>query len=1203
MATPTATPTPSHTPHSSPSIPQAFTQRRTSIRQPARPSTAPYLTHAPILGATPLSQLRPRSSQQLRKSTSSIHPVHPMQPITPPFPTPNPNQQQGESFPLSPISPQPISRWRASLAHLRAAISNPAPEDPGLYSSADSLPSRWEDADDALFLSALTHNGVGAGLPGQREADALAEAERGGGEEGEGCPYTGRWRGKVYQSSTDSVDEIVVDGFLSRPHPRPHAHALPQSQSESSEPEPLFYPPSLREPPSRAPPNSFPALVWYILGLGGGVGWCRRRVWPAVGRFFDLSFWSDAQEESYRRDWWYTSKQLAFTASLFYILNTILAISLIPRPLNLYNKITYFGIAPLVTVPITMMVLFNAPRFRWRHNWQIVYQPVLCMATWCWAWFSIWDMWACGYYQTVDHPMCGNKDFLSTFYFATALPVLALFALGQHRLYASLGAIAYFVLMCVLILPDRSSWVRNVLNFIVFQAFLIYVHYMREQAERRIFILREQLKAQFKVTEKAQDLERRASDSKKRFVSYIFHEVRVPLNTALLAVQNLAPDVLSWRGKDDIEFGALEGSLNMMSKVLNDVLDFNRMDSGRFESTSSPFCFHNVIRTMLIPLELAAQARGLSVTTQLDTAIDSEANRAAAAECESGADALPVQGEGWVLGDEMRLRQLVTNLTSNACKFTPSGGRVCVRTTLIKRWEGPCASEDGKPRNSSASELSDPGGESGSDQSPCRWRGRPAGRDSIVVRIEVEDTGVGIRPRDIMANQLFSPYVQTEIGRYQGGKGTGLGLALVRHIVKLSGGRLGVRSKVGKGSTFWVELALGVGKEAVAPVTERQRLVSEDLPLAPSASGFEEEVPPPLLMNGTGGTGTMFTAMSNVGGMRIPLPQTGVIDARAVEGATPSTQASTGSKGYLDTPLSDDSAMKTILEHDGMVELTSRRLAPAPVPASSPTGTVRSDPSPNLAETLSTQSFAPLLPPVPPEETTAKYSPNRGVLAAALLPTPRDSPTDVPATNPVRAPAPSPAPAVPAEEPLPVLVVDDDNLTRRLMARMLSRMGCTADTAEDGSVALKMLLGETAAARALSSDPFYAGAVIPPLSNGQNQDEPTDEHKYGIVFLDNQMPFYSGVQVVYKLRELGRHTFVVGVTGNALAEDQQEYLDAGVDRVLTKPVMEKDLRAMVTLARSVRKKKRAIPPPAALLTPLPPSKSSATSRSDLTARP
>jgi len=92
----------------------------------------------------------------------------------------------------------------------------------------------------------------------------------------------------------------------------------------------------------------------------------------------------------------------------------------------------------------------------------------------------------------------------------------------------------------------------------------------------------------------------------------------------------------------------------------------------------------------------------------------------------------------------------------------------------------------------------------------------------IVVRIEVSDTGHGI-PRSEMAQgklfcecsfrefvtrcSLFSAaFNQTEQGRQQGGKGTGLGLALVRQIVRLSGGRLGLRSKVGHGSTFWVEL-------------------------------------------------------------------------------------------------------------------------------------------------------------------------------------------------------------------------------------------------------------------------------------------------------------------------------------------------------------------------------------------------------------
>ena len=75
----------------------------------------------------------------------------------------------------------------------------------------------------------------------------------------------------------------------------------------------------------------------------------------------------------------------------------------------------------------------------------------------------------------------------------------------------------------------------------------------------------------------------------------------------------------------------------------------------------------------------------------------------------------------------------------------------------------------------------------------------PQPKEMVVVRFEIKDTGIGIRPAEIAEHRLFSPYVQTDVGRMQGGKGTGLGLSLVRQIVMLSGGRLGVQSKVGQG--------------------------------------------------------------------------------------------------------------------------------------------------------------------------------------------------------------------------------------------------------------------------------------------------------------------------------------------------------------------------------------------------------------------
>lgn len=104
------------------------------------------------------------------------------------------------------------------------------------------------------------------------------------------------------------------------------------------------------------------------------------------------------------------------------------------------------------------------------------------------------------------------------------------------------------------------------------------------------------------------------------------------------------------------------------------------------------------------------------------------------------------------------------------------------------------------------------------------------------------------------------------------------------------------------------------------------------------------------------------------------------------------------------------------------------------------------------------------------------------------------------------------------EPPMIVLVVDDDRLTRTIMSRTLSRLGCHVSTAENGEVALEMIVGRTfRRAQELDEDP-----------------EHDDASRYDVVFLDNQMPIMSGLEVVAKLREMGRQDFVVGVTGKAL---------------------------------------------------------------------
>lgn len=142
---------------------------------------------------------------------------------------------------------------------------------------------------------------------------------------------------------------------------------------------------------------------------------------------------------------------------------------------------------------------------------------------------------------------------------------------------------------------------------------------------------------------------------------------------------------------------------------------------------------------------------------------------------------------------------------SNACKLTPAGGKICVRTKLIL--PDPASSDlvpsavisddddaiTQQNTEPSIAPFSLP--VKNTETSNVRERAMPAPKH-IVVRIEVEDTGVGIRSEDMIENRLFSPYVRTETMGPRGGKGPGLGLAVVKHIVELSGGRFVSGQKV-----------------------------------------------------------------------------------------------------------------------------------------------------------------------------------------------------------------------------------------------------------------------------------------------------------------------------------------------------------------------------------------------------------------------
>ncbi|GAA5830774.1 hypothetical protein JCM11251_001070 [Rhodosporidiobolus azoricus] len=943
------------------------------------------------------------------------------------------------------------------------------------------------------------------------------------------------------------------------------------------------------------------------------VGFARYRIWPIVSRFFSPTYHDAAVEEAFQKEQWYNNKSLHIFGAFYLTLNWILTVALFPRPLTTWNKVQLFGLGPALSVPLVVLAAFDVPR---RQTW--VWQLIVFASIWITGHANPISMYQCGYYSP-GPDTCNGKDFMATLFYVAAAPVVALFAMGLKRILALVYFLSWLVLVAIVILPDRPSYIRNVVNLLIFDAFILFFHYMREMADRRMYTMRAELKISFKAKQRAQINERKMMDAKRRFSSYIFHEVRVPLNTALLAVQNIkgTGNQFDEHSEHAIEFAALQGSLEMMSQVLNDVLDFSRMERGGFSSVSRPFSLHNVMRSIFVPLRLDAAARGLALETSLDTRVDRLALQAAFPD-EVIEDAR--EGEGRVMGDEMRLRQIIGNLVSNACKFTKAGGKVSIKTELIYPLQDyhtpqhlPSAAELVNGVDSSMS--SD---ETEVNYSPRLSAGRlqaleastsPQPKEVAVVRFEITDSGVGIRKADMAENRLFSPYVQTAVGREQGGKGTGLGLSLVRQIVMLSGGRLGVRSKVGVGSTFFIELPFAIGpvtREAGEELSHSHRR-TETLGGVTMAEKEKDGSVSPVSPMTDSSAASDYRFLASLRKRSSDPTLVSIDENQDAQGrprdSSVSTQLSVPTAYRFSPPVSP--ALGS--------EPTSPALyisGPTPPNSASPSqlATSSSPTYPPSSSSSSLRALSPVSPPifndpfplVPPSRPE-----NRSHVSSASAPAEVTIPAHL-TTSPVVSPSPTPPTAKPAsgststalelaDGPLRVLVVDDDTLTRKLMSRMMQRLGCIVSTAENGKIALDMLLAPppegyvheeeaeaddaaTADAARLRGDDFDAAekGLASALTNrgqkkkrkvGMDPRAGVDAYKhYDITFLDNQMPICSGVQVVAKLRSLGRDDLVVGVTANALLSDQEQYLESGASFILTKPVKEADLRKYLLVA-------------------------------------
>ncbi|KAJ7620831.1 hypothetical protein DFH06DRAFT_62275 [Mycena polygramma] len=753
--------------------------------------------------------------------------------------------------------------------------------------------------------------------------------------------------------------------------------------------------------------------------------WVMHRGWPVVAEFFEPRM-PPEHEEDFQRQSWHSTKRLAFAATLFLILNWVLYLSLNNDSTrrSLYGQIVFWGGFTVVTLPTPFMIALDMPR-----KYPVSFQIWFCVAVWYCAFAEVIQMKQCGFFIPAQNH-CHNKPFLVTMYYATGFPALMMFIVSK-RLYNAIAQVALFILLMVLVIPISPVFARNVVSFLVFSMFMQGLNYKMENSRRRMFILALQLKQAFRAKHKARLAEAKASFTKRRFANYIFHEVRVPLNNAVLAFQLLQSGNAF---RDDYakstEIYALEQGLKMMKTVLNDVLDFEKMDSGHFETIARPFPLHHSIRAILDQVEVQTGARQLGLDRALDEQIDT-------VPLVAQSDRVPEPEGVWVLGSELRLHQVLTNLATNAVKYTPEGaGSIRISTEFLgisNRDELPGTPPDVGSGSDRDSDDSHDGSRPGS---PALTRRESAPQTECVnFRLVVHDCGPGIKPSDLVEDRLFQPFVQTTVGQ-SSGSGTGLGLAIVRQIIRLSRGRLGVTSRRGEGSKFWIELSY-----PIATAAQIQAARDANTLIFPHASG-----------------------------------------------SRPNKDS-----GYISSPViisthSDRASPTPDMATEAMEELPA---SPVPRPAMPPQYTVESSPQ---------------LPPAAPMTPLASV--------------------------------------VPSADPLLVLVVDDDAVTRVLSSKLLTKLGCVVHTAKDGKECVDMML---------TAEP----------------------HTYDLVCLDNFMPIMTGEDAVKEIRGHDRDDFIVGCTGNALTEDQESYRDAGADEIMVKPIMIHDFKRLIQLAHERRLNRRA----------------------------
>ncbi len=308
----------------------------------------------------------------------------------------------------------------------------------------------------------------------------------------------------------------------------------------------------------------------------------------------------------------------------------------------------------------------------------------------------------------------------------------------------------------------------------------------RKQAELELLQLNQSLEN--KVKKRTAALQQtneellRSTRLKDEFLANMSHELRTPLNAILGMTEGLQEQVYGDLNERQLQaLKTVERSGSHLLELINDILDLAKIEAGQIELECAYTSINLLCQSSMTFIKQQALQKGIQLNIQIPLNLPS------------------------LLVDERRIRQVLINLLNNAVKFTPKGGRVNLEVTQLPPELPPDLVTSDRP-------------------SPQ------------YLRISVSDTGIGISPENI--KKLFQPFIQIDSALNRQYEGTGLGLALVKRIVELHNGRVGLTSELGVGSCFTVDLPHDCSSEIVvsnqpettslldAPITNKNNIQS-----------------------------------------------------------------------------------------------------------------------------------------------------------------------------------------------------------------------------------------------------------------------------------------------------------------------------------------------------------------------------------------